>query len=51
MAKRLIGERTAAAMRRTIARHQAYVRTTYGFDTEGEVLRPNPTEQAVIGQV
>jgi DNA invertase Pin-like site-specific DNA recombinase len=51
METRLIGERTAAAMRHTNARHQGYVRTSYGFDRKGEVLRPNPTEQAVIGQV
>lgn len=51
MDKRLIGERTAAAMRHKKARHQAYVRTPYGFDREGDVLRPNPAEQAVIGQV
>jgi site-specific DNA recombinase len=51
MEKRLIDERTGAAMQHTIARHQAYARTLYGFDNEGEVLRPNPVEQAVIGQV
>jgi DNA invertase Pin-like site-specific DNA recombinase len=51
MEKRLIGERTAAAMRYKKARHQAYARTPYGFDREGEVLRPNPAEQAVMVQV
>jgi len=51
MEKRLIGERTATAMRHKKARHQAYARTPYGFDREGEVLRPNPSEQAVIRQV
>jgi len=48
---RLIGERTAAGMQHKNARPQAYARTPYGFDCEGEVLRPNPAEQAVIGQV
>jgi DNA invertase Pin-like site-specific DNA recombinase len=51
MEKRLIGERTATAMRHKKARHQAYARTPYGFDREGEVLQPNPVEQAVIRQV
>jgi DNA invertase Pin-like site-specific DNA recombinase len=51
MEKRLIGERTAAAMRHKKARHQAYARTPYGFDREGEFLRPKPAEQAIIGQV
>jgi DNA invertase Pin-like site-specific DNA recombinase len=51
MEKRLIGERTAAAMRHKKARHQAYARTPYGFEREGEVLRPNPAEQAVMVQV
>jgi DNA invertase Pin-like site-specific DNA recombinase len=51
MEKRLIGERTANAMRHKKTCHQAYARTPYGFDREGEVLRPNPVEQAVIRQV
>jgi site-specific DNA recombinase len=51
MDKRLVGERTAAAMRHKKARHQAYARTLYGFDREGEVLWPNPAEQTVIRQV
>lgn len=51
MEKRLIGERTAAAMRHQKARYQAYARTPYGFDRAGEVLRPNPAEQAVLTQV
>jgi site-specific DNA recombinase len=38
-------------MRHKQARHQAYARTPYGFDPEGEALRPNPVEQAVIRQV
>jgi DNA invertase Pin-like site-specific DNA recombinase len=51
MDKRLIGERTANAMRHKKARRQAYARTPYGVDREGEVSRPNPAEQAVMGQV
>jgi hypothetical protein len=51
MDKRLISERTAAAMRHKKTRHQAYAHTPYGFEREGEVLRPNPVEQAVIRQV
>jgi site-specific DNA recombinase len=51
MEKRLIGERTANAMRHKKARRQAYARTPYGFDREGEGLRPNPAEEAVIRQV
>jgi DNA invertase Pin-like site-specific DNA recombinase len=42
MEKRLIGERTAAAMRHQRAQGRAYARTPYGFDRAGEVLRPNP---------
>jgi site-specific DNA recombinase len=51
MEKRLIGERTAAAMRHQRAQGRGYARTPYGFDRAGELLRPNPAEQAVIAQV
>jgi site-specific DNA recombinase len=51
MEKRLIGERTAAAMRHQRAQGRAYARTPHGFDRAGEVLRPNAAEQAVLAQV
>jgi site-specific DNA recombinase len=51
MEKRLIGERTAAALRQKKARHQPYSPTPYGFDRVGDALTPNPTEQAIVHQV
>lgn len=51
MERRLIGERTAHAIRHKQAQGRAYARTPYGYDREGDVLVPNPAEHVVITRI
>lgn len=49
--RRLIAERTAAALQHNKARRQVYNHTPYGFDRVGDYLRPNEQEQRTVRRV
>jgi DNA invertase Pin-like site-specific DNA recombinase len=49
--RNLIAERTTSALAFKKQHRQAYNHTPFGFDRAGDMLTPNPSEQAVIARV
>lgn len=49
--RNLIAERTAAALQHKKRHRQAYSPTPYGFQRQGDLLIPDPDEQAIVARI